>query len=437
MIDLEHVRQNRELYKQAAARKRIALDIDALIETGEKLRQARQELDDLRRQRNELTDQIGKKAPQAEGEINIEAEEKKTLIARARTVGDAIAARQAEYETLKTRFARLEAFVPGLPCPGVPDGGSDDDNVELRRVGEVARKPFALKDHMQLATLHNMVEQDGPRLIAGSRAYALKGTGALLELAVLRFALDSVVARGLTPILPPLMVKENAMYGTGYFPLGEDNAYALTEDKLYLTGTSEVGMMAMHMDQTLELQELPLRYAGMTPCFRREAGSAGRDVKGLYRVHQFQKVEQVVICRNDEALSLQEHNNLLQNAEDILQALELPYRVVAVCAGEMGLGQVRKHDIETWMPSRDAYGETHSCSSFHDFQARRLGLKYRDEEGRKIYAHTLNNTAIASPRILIALLENHQQADGSIYVPVALRPYLGGREILEPPVKQN
>ncbi|MBS2009672.1 MAG: serine--tRNA ligase [Cyanobacteria bacterium SZAS TMP-1] len=435
MIDLEYVRQNRELYKQAAARKRIALDIDALIETGEKLRQARQELDDLRRQRNELTDQIGKKAPQAEGEINVDEAEKKILIARARTVGDAIAARQAEYEALRDSYARLEAFVPGLPCPDVPDGAGDDDNVELRRVGEIPKKPFALKDHMQLATLHKMVEQDGPRLIAGSRAYALKGTGALLELAVLRFALDTVVARGLTPVLPPLMVKENAMFGTGYFPLGEDNAYALTADKLYLTGTSEVGMMAMHMDQTLELQELPLRYAGMTPCFRREAGSAGRDVKGLYRVHQFQKVEQVVICRNDEAVSLQEHNNLLQNAEDILQALELPYRVVSVCAGEMGLGQVRKNDIETWMPSRDAYGETHSCSSFHDFQARRLGLKYRDEEGRKIYAHTLNNTAIASPRILIALLENHQQADGSIYLPAALRPYLGGREILEPPVK--
>lgn len=191
-------------------------------------------------------------------------------------------------------------------------------------------------------------------------------------------------------------------------------------------------MVAMHLGQTLDLDQLPIRYAGMTPCFRREAGSAGRDVKGLYRVHQFQKVEQVVICANDEETSLKEHRALLQNAEDILQALELPYRVVAVCAGEMGLGQVRKHDIETWMPSRNAYGETHSCSSFHDFQARRLGLKYRDRQGQKVYVHTLNNTAIASPRILIALLENHQREDGSIYVPPALRPYMNGREILVP-----
>ena len=430
MIDLEYLRQNPDLYRTAVARKRIPLDLDRLLEADAVLRALRKELDKLREERNKLTDLVAQTGGKTKGgENNVE---KAALIARSRATGDDIAAKQASFDAAEREFECLAALLPGLPCQGVPDGASDNDNVELRRWGEPQNFPFAERDHMELAALHNMIELEGARHIAGSRAYALKGAGALLEMAVLRFALDKVMARGLIPMLPPLMVKENAMFGTGYFPLGEENAYEITRDKLYLTGTSEVGMVAMHLGKTLDHTELPIRYAGMTPCFRREAGSAGRDVKGLYRVHQFHKVEQIVICPSDEALCLKEHNALLQNAEDILQALELPYRVVAVCAGEMGLGQVRKHDIETWMPSRKAYGETHSCSSFHDFQARRLDLKYRDQDGRKVYAHTLNNTAIASPRILIPLLENHQLPDGSIYIPPALRPYLGGKERLEP-----
>jgi len=439
MIDLENLRQNANLYKEAAARKGIALDVDRLLAADTRVRTLRQELDQLRALRNQLTAQVAKGAgiakDKGEADDAHKKAEKEKLIARSRTVGEEVLARQALFAAAEAEFASLAALVPGLPCQGVPDGTSDDDNVELKRCGEPRQFSFPQRDHMTIAALHQMVDQEGARLIAGSRAYALKGEGALLELAVLRFALDTVMARGLTPVLPPVMVKENAMYGTGYFPLGEENAYEITKDKLYLTGTSEVGMAAMYLGRTLEAEQLPIRLAGMTACFRREAGSAGRDVKGLYRVHQFQKVEQVVICAADEQISLAEHHGLLQNAEDILQALELPYRVVAVCAGEMGLGQVRKHDIETWMPSRQAYGETHSCSSFHDFQARRLGLKYRSGEGQKLYAHTLNNTAIASPRILIALLENHQQEDGSIYIPLALRPYLGGRSLIAPKIK--
>ncbi len=446
MIDLEHLRHYADLYKKAVERKRIALDIDQLLAADTRLRALRQELDQLRALRNQLTEQVAQGAgkakearaergEQAEGAELCERENREKLIARSRSVGEELLARQAIFAAAEEEFAGFAALLPGLPCEGVPDGVSDEDNVELRKWGEARQYAFPQRDHMTIAAMHDMVDQEGARLIAGSRAYALKGEGALLELAVLRFALDTVMARGMTPVLPPLMVKENAMFGTGYFPLGEENAYEITKDKLFLTGTSEVGMAAMFLGQTLDLDQLPIRLAGMTPCFRREAGSAGRDVKGLYRVHQFQKVEQVVICQGDEQQSLTEHQALLQNAEDILQALELPYRVVAVCAGEMGLGQVRKHDIETWMPSRQAYGETHSCSSFHDFQARRLGLRYRDGEGRKLYVHTLNNTAIASPRILIALLENHQQENGSIYIPPALRPYLGGRSLIAPKIR--
>jgi seryl-tRNA synthetase len=348
------------------------------------------------------------------------------------------------------------AHVPGLPAVDVPEGADDSDNVEIYRVGDVVTRTFKERDHIELALRNRMVDFEGARFAAGSRAYGLIGDGALLELAVLRFALDHVLAKGFTAVLPPLMVNEAAMFGTGYFPLGEDNAYQLEGGKRYLTGTSEVGIVAMQANrvldglsraadiaadsETLGAVELPdcnfnneykaLRFAGISTCFRREAGAAGRDTKGLYRVHQFQKVEQVVFCANDAEVSEQEHLRLLKNSEEIVQALELPYRVVAVCTGDMGLGQVRKHDIETWMPSREAYCETHSCSTFHDFQARRLGIRYLDADGKKQYVHTLNNTAIASPRILIALLENHQNQDGTINVPKALRPYLGGREVL-------
>jgi seryl-tRNA synthetase len=332
---------------------------------------------------------------------------------------------------LNLEFHQLSALLPGLPADDVPLGKTDQDNVEIRKSGDVPDVDFQRRDHLELAALHRLLDLEGARNAAGSRAYALVGLGALLELAVLRFALDRLVTAGFTAVLPPLMVRQQAMYGTGYFPLGEDNAYMLEKDNLFLTGTSEVGIVAMHMNRTIEPAQLPMRYIGTSTCFRREAGAAGRDTKGLYRVHQFQKVEQVVFCQNDPKISEEEHYKLLQNAEDIVQALELPYRVVAVCTGDLGLGQVRKHDIETWMPSRNAYGETHSCSTFHDFQARRLNIRYKDGK-QKQFIHTLNNTAIASPRILIPLLENHQQADGGIYVPKALRPYLGGRELLAP-----
>jgi seryl-tRNA synthetase len=302
----------------------------------------------------------------------------------------------------------------------------------VRRVGEVKTKPFPEKDHIELAAMHGMVDFDGARQIAGSRAYALIGNGALLEIALMRFAFDRLINKGFIPVSAPLLVKHVAMFGTGYFPLGEDNAYELERDQLFLTGTSEVGIVSLKANHVFELAQLPKRYIGLSACFRREAGAAGRDTKGLYRVHQFQKVEQIVFCANDPEISQREHLALLQNSEEIVQALELPYRVVAVCTGDLGLGQVRKHDIETWMPSRQSYGETHSCSSFHDFQARRLGIRYRDNGGNKAFIHTLNNTAIATPRILIAFLENHQVEDGSIYVPKVLRPYLGGREILRP-----
>ena len=269
--------------------------------------------------------------------------------------------------------------------------------------------------------------------LAGSRSYVLKGLGAQLEQAVLRLTIDHLLRKGYTQLSIPVLVKEEAMEGTGYFPSGREQAYLVERDQLVLVGTAEVSLTSYHAGEILKEEQLPLRYMAQSNCFRREAGTYGKDTAGLYRVHQFQKIEQVVISRGDPADSDALHNELLGNAEEILQALELPCRVVYVCTGDLGQGQVRKHDIETWMPSRKAYGETHSCSTFHDFQARRLKLRYKDKSGQNLFCYTLNNTAIATPRVLIPLLENHQQADGSVRIPKALQPYFHGRTEIRAP----
>jgi seryl-tRNA synthetase len=277
-----------------------------------------------------------------------------------------------------------------------------------------------------------MVEFERAQKFAGGRSYALTGTGTLVTRAVLTMAMDILVARDFTPVFPPVMVREEAMTGTGYFPLERENAYKTDREDRYLVGTSEVSLVSLHREEILPLGELPVRYAGISSCFRREAGSYGRDTKGLYRVHQFDKVEQVSIIAADEELSSREQLSLLANSEAVLAALELPYRVAIACTSEMGQGQRLKYEVETWMPSRGTYSETHSCSSFGDFQARRSNIRYRTPQGDTAFAYTLNNTAVAAPRILIPLLEHHQQPDGSVRVPAALRHYLGGAAEIRP-----
>jgi len=291
---------------------------------------------------------------------------------------------------------------------------------------------FEPRDHVDLGESLDILDIARGVKLAGTRNYILKNEGVLLELAVLRLALDLMVERGFSPMIVPHLVKEEAMTGTGYFPLGREQAYAVEKDELFLIGTSEVSVTSFHMGEILDEKDLPRHYCGYSFCFRREAGTYGKDTRGLYRIHQFQKVEQVSVCVADEEVSVREHALLLGNAEALLQRLELPYRVVNVCSGDLGQGQVRKNDLETWMPSRGAYGETHSCSTFHDFQARRLGLRYRDADGQVRFCHTLNNTVAASPRILIPILELNQQADGSVVIPKALRPYMGGMERIGP-----
>jgi seryl-tRNA synthetase len=362
----------------------------------------------------------------------LSAEERPPELAALAELKTGIAGGEEALKPIVEEWEALMLRVPNLPSPDVPPGADDRENVELRRVGEVPDKGFPLLDHVELGKRLGIIDIERGVRMAGTRFYVLCGEGARLQRAVLSLALDHMVGKGFLPMEVPVLVRDPAMVGTAYFPGGEDQAYRIEKDALNLVGTAEVSLTSFRAGEILERAELPLRYVAQSVCFRREAGAAGKDTRGLYRIHQFQKVEQVVIMEADEEASRAEHDAIVQNAEELLQLLELPYRVVNVCGGDLGQSQVQKFDIETWMPSRKDYGETHSASRFHDFQARRLDLRYRGERGDTVFCHTLNNTVAASPRILIPLLELNQQRDGSVVVPPALRPYMGGLEVIEP-----
>jgi seryl-tRNA synthetase len=322
--------------------------------------------------------------------------------------------------------------LPAIPDPTWPVGADDRENVEVRKWADPSVPPLALtdgrKDHIALGTALGILDFDRGVKIAGSRSYVLRGDGALLYQAVLRFAQDLVAARGYEPMVVPVLVTEQCMIGTGYFPGGRDQAY-ITQDDSVLVGTSEVSLASFFANEILEEKELPRRLSATSTCFRREAGAAGKDTAGLYRVHQFDKVEQVIVHKADEQEHIALHEEIIANSEAILQSLKLPYRVLKVCTGDMGQGKWRMYDLETWMPSRNAYGETHSGSALRDFQSRRLNLRYRPAGSKQpAYCYSLNNTAIACPRILIAIMENYQNPDGSITIPQALRALLGGKE---------
>jgi seryl-tRNA synthetase len=421
MLDINYIRDNQEQLVKAAKAKNFSIDIPALLALDSKIRPAQQELEHLQAERNRLSKEIATAAPQAREELKEKVTSSKS---RMEALAD-------ELRVDKDEFRRLMLLVPQPARDDVPLGKDDSENVEVKKWGTVPKFDFPPLDHISIGEKLGLVDFRRGVKLSGSRSYVLTGDGALLEQAVLRFTFDMLVQRGYTPMSIPVLVQESAMEGTGYFPVGREQAYYIEADKLALVGTSEVPLCSFHSDEILKEEELPKKFIAQSSCFRREAGTYGKDTKGLYRVHQFQKIEQVVIAPADKDLSEVLHSELLKNAEDVLQALELPYRVVYVCTGDLGQGQVRKHDIETWMPSRDGYGETHSCSTFYDFQARRLGIRYKDSKaGKNVIAYTLNNTAVASPRILIPLLENGQTKDGRVRVPKVLRPYLQGREFL-------
>lgn len=422
MLDMKFIRENPDVVKDAGRRKKIDVDVDRLIAIDEKRRALISETDRLKAERNSLSKDIP----------SLQGDEREKSVARVKQIKSDIATGEAELERVKSEFDGLMARVPNIVAPDVPDGQSDDDNVLLRKWGEPKRFDFTPRDHVEIAEMCDLLDTTRAAKFAGARTYFLKNEAVILHMAVLRLAMDMLVKKGFTPMLPPVIVKDEAMFGTGFFPAAEEQTYRLERDNLNLAGTSEVPLVCCHANEILDEAALPLYYAGISPCFRREAGTYGKDTRGLYRVHQFEKIEQVVFCQNDLEQSERAHARLLANSEEILQALELPYRIMAVCAVEMGQPKYRQHDVETWMPSRNAYSETHSCSTLLEFQARRSNIRYRNAAGENVFCHTLNNTMIASPRILIPLLEVHQNGDGSVTVPAALRPYTNGLEKIAP-----
>jgi len=422
MLDIAFIRSNPEAIKEGIRKKRMNVDLDELLAVDDELRRIRTEVESLRADRNRLSKDI----PRLQGGDRDQA------VSQVKNIKDALSEKEPSLKQTEERFDRLMLLVPNPPLPEVPEGDSDDDNVQVRAFGEPTKFDFQPKDHLEIAEALDIVDMPRAVKFAGARMYVLKNEGALLEFALFRFALDLLVSRGFQPMIVPQLVRRDAMVGTGFFPLGEEDTFYIEKDDLYLIGTSEVALVSYHADEILNEKDLPKHYCGYSACFRREAGSYGRDTKGFYRLHQFNKVEQVSICVNDPEVSRSEHYVLLGNAESIMQALRLPHRVALACSAEIGQGQVLKHEIETWMPSRGKYSETHSCSTLHEFQSRRLRIRWRGKDGKTQFCHTLNNTALASPRILIPLLENFQNQDGSVTVPEVLRPFMNGMERIEP-----
>ncbi|MBC62541.1 MAG: serine--tRNA ligase [Zetaproteobacteria bacterium] len=420
MLDIKFIRNNPELVQKATNEKNFHINIKDLIEVDKNIKPEQQKLEELQATRNNIAKQMATASQEQRAGIKSQVSELKEMISN----------QQDKLRHLKQSLNEMMLQVAQPARSDVPVGKDDQDNIEIERWGEVTKFDFKPKDHLELGKNLGIIDIERGVKIAGSRSYILKGDGALLEQAVLRWVYDYLISQKFSPVSVPVLVNESAMEGTGYFPIGKDQAYFIEKDALALVGTSEVSLCSMHSNETLYNKDLPKRLMAQSTCFRREAGTYGKDTRGLYRVHQFQKIEMVVVAPADKDLTDELHDEILLHAESILRAFELPYRKVYVCTGDLGQGQVRKHDLETWMPSRNSYGETHSCSSFYDFQARRLKIKYKDQEGKKQYAYTLNNTACATPRILIAILENNQTKDGKIKIPKCLQPYMNNKEFI-------
>ena len=415
MLSMDFIKRNRADVDRAIRDKGVKVDLDALLALDEAVRSAKTRVDELRAERNAISASFKDARP----------EEKAVLGARAKEAGAQAGAIEAEGAANEAELKATMLRLPGIPWEGAPVGPDETSNTVIRTEGALPDFAFEPLDHVALIEKNDWAELSRIVQVSGSRTYCLKGRLALLETMLMGWALQQVSAAGFTPITVPSLAKPAAFVGTGHFPGHEDEAYAVPADDLYLAGTGEIALTSLHSGEILDHASLPIRYAGLSPCFRREAGSAGRDVRGLLRVHQFLKVEAYVICEADEAVSAEWHAKLLGIAEDLLTKLEIPYQVIETSTGDMGLGKYRMNDIESWVPTLGKYRETHSCSTLHDWQARRANLRYRDAEGKVRFVHTLNNTALASPRILVPLLENHQTEDGRVRLPKALQAMMG------------
>lgn len=422
MLDIKFIAENTEWVKQSLGKKGFpAAKVDELLGVYQDLNKLKTSSQALAEEKNKLSNAI-KSAP---------AEEKAAIIAKSKAIGEEMKAEQAKLDEVQAKFDDMILRMPNYPsddCPVAPD---ESGNVVIRKVGEPRKFDFKPRDQVELCELNDWTDMERIAKVSGARTYALKNDLAQLELAVHMMVLDKLRSHGFTVISVPSISKEKPLYGQGYLPFSRDEIYYMPADDVYLSGTAELILNSLHADELLSENDLPIMYAGFSPCFRREAGAAGKDTKGLIRVHQFMKTEQFIICKGDTEESEKWHKKLLSISEEVLQDLELPYQVLDICTGDMGAPKYRQYDLEAWLPSQNCYRETHSCSNITDWQARRTNLRYRENASGKVkYAHTLNNTGIATPRALVMFIENHQNEDGSVNIPVKLQPYMGGKKVI-------
>lgn len=415
MLDIKFIRENKDIIKEGAKKKHIEADVDGLVAVDDKRLELLSRVEFLRGEQNKVSVSMG-------GTLTDEA--RKQLIEEMRLVKEELKEKEEELRTVMSDWQSLMLQIPNVPDISVPEGDSDENNLEVKTWGEKTTFDFEPKDHIELMTNLKMVDFDRGIKVHGFRGYFLTGEGARLSMAIWNYALDFFSDRGFTPVLPPVIIRRETFMGTGYLPQGEEDLYK-TQDGDFLAGTAEVPLMGFHSDEILSKEELPKKYLGFSPCYRREAGSHSKDVKGLIRVHEFYKLEQLILCEASHSESVKYHEEINRNTEEFIESLGIPYHTVANCGADLGMGQVKKYDVELWVPKENKYREISSASYFHDFQTRRLNIRYRDTDGKTKYAHSLNCTAIPTPRILVSMVENFQQADGSIKIPEALRKYYG------------
>ena len=424
MLDIKYIVDNPDEIKAGLVKKGYTkedLDIDALIALHKDINKLKTSSQALSEEKNRLSNSIK----------SASADERPAIIAKSKQIGEELKVEQEKLAAEQEKFDLMMLKMPNMPSPESPVGPDDSANVVRRKVGEPTKFDFTPRDHVELMEMNDWSEMERIAKVSGSRTYAIKNDLAKLELAIHMMVLDKLSSKGFTTITVPSISKEKPLYGQGYLPFSRDEVYYMPADDLYLSGTAELILNSLRADEILNENELPILYAGFSPCFRREAGAAGKDTRGLTRVHQFMKTEQFVICKNDIAESEKWHKKLLEISEEVLQDLELPYQVLEVCTGDMGAPKYRQYDLEAWVPTQNCYRETHSCSNITDWQARRTNLRYRDNaDGKVKYVHTLNNTGVATPRVLVPFLENHQQADGTVRIPEKLQPYMGGKKFI-------
>jgi len=412
MLDINFIRENSNKIKEACQKKQIKVDVDKIIELDKKKRGLLTEIEGTKAEQNKLS----------------KAGHSPEIISQAKELKEKIKSLEPELEKIEAELKPLLLVLPNVPFDNVPVGKDDSENVVLRKVGKPPKFSFTPRDYMQIGETLNLIDTERAGKVAGSRFGYIKGQLALLEFGLIKLVMDTVAKEEFMPVIPPVMLKEEMARGTGYFEAGDrEEAYFLPDDNMYLVGTSEQSLLAMHADEVLDEKKLPLRYAGFSTCFRREAGSYGKDTRGILRVHQFDKLEMVIFSKIEQ--SKNEHKLILKIEEKLMKALELPYQVIQICTGDMGRPAAEKYDIETWLPSEGKYRETHSNSNCTDFQARRLNIRYKDKANKMQFTHTLNGTAFAVGRILIMILENYQQKDGSVKVPKILQKYCGFKVI--------